>query len=49
MCLCISFWNYNYFGHLKGANEVNKLQSVLLCLPKALYYAEYAPMLHVSL
>jgi len=34
--------NYNYFGHLKGANEVNRQyfqQAVLLCLLKALYYA----------
>ena len=40
--------NYNYFGYLKGANEVNRQyfqQAVLLCLLKALYYA---PMLHVS-
>jgi len=42
--------NYNYFGYLKGANEVNRLQqAVLLCSLKALYYAGiYAPMLHVS-
>jgi len=42
MCLCISFWNYTYFGYLKGANEVDKQcfhQAVLLCLLKALYYA----------
>ena len=34
--------NYNYFGYLKGANEVNRQyfqQAVLLCLQKALYYA----------
>jgi len=38
---------YNYFGYLKGANEVNRQyfqKAVLLCLLKA----EYAPMLHVS-
>jgi len=32
--------NYNYFGYLKGANEVNRQyfqQAVLLCLLKALY------------
>ena len=42
---------YNYFGYLKGANEVNRQyfqQAVLLCLLRAPYYAEYAPMLHVS-
>jgi len=36
------FDNYNYFGYLKGANEVNTQyfqQAVLLCLPKALYHA----------
>ena len=40
--------NYNYFGYLKGVNEVNRQyfqQAVLLCLLRALYYA---PMLHVS-
>jgi len=34
--------NYNYFGYLKGDNEVNRQyfqQAVLLCLLKALYYA----------
>jgi len=34
--------NYNYFGYLKGASEVNRQylqQAVLLCLLKALYYA----------
>jgi len=25
MCLCISFWYYNHFGYLKGANEVNSI------------------------
>ena len=43
--------NYNYFGYLKGVNEMNRQyfqQAVLLCLLKALYYAGYAPMLHVS-
>ena len=42
MCLCISFWNYNHFGYLKDANEVNRQyfqQAVLLCLLKALDYA----------
>ena len=53
MCPCISFWNYNYFGYLKGAFEVNRQffhQAVKLCFLKALYYAGiiYAPMLHVS-
>ena len=24
MCLCISFLNYNRFGYLKDANEVNR-------------------------
>jgi len=38
--------NYNYFGYLKGANEVSRQyfqQAVLLCLLKALYlyYAGY--------
>jgi len=34
--------NYNYFGYLKGVNEVNRQyfqQAVLLCLLKALCYA----------
>jgi len=34
--------NYNYFGYLKGANEVNRQyfqQALLLWLLKALYYA----------
>jgi len=34
--------NYNYFGYMKGANEVNRQyfqQAVLLCLLKALYCA----------
>ena len=30
--------NHNYFGYLKGANEVNCQQAVLLCLLRALYY-----------
>ena len=33
MCLCIIFWNYDHFGYLKGANEVNRhcfQQAVLL-------------------
>jgi len=41
--------NYNYFGYLKGANEVNRQyfqQTVLLCLHCIML--EYAPMLHVS-
>jgi len=36
------FGHYNYFGYLKGANEVNRQYfqlAVLLCLLKALYYA----------
>ena len=48
LCIMQFLDNYNYFGYLKGANEVNRQyfqQAVLLCLLGALYYA---PMLHVS-
>ena len=49
--MCIHFRNYNYFGYLKGVNEVNRQcfqQAVLLCLLKHCIMLEYAPMLHVS-
>jgi len=40
LCIMQFLDNYIYFGYLKGANEVNRLQqAVLLCLLKALYYA----------
>ena len=42
LCIMQFLDNYNYFGYLKGANEVNRpyfQQAALLCLLKALYYA----------
>ena len=51
LCIMQFLDNYNYYGYLKYVNEVNRQyfqQAVLLCLLKALYYAGYAPMLHVS-
>ena len=42
LCIMQFLDNYNYFGYLKGANEVNRQylqQAVLLCWLKALYYA----------
>jgi len=41
-CIMQFLDNYNYFGYLKGANEVNRQyfqQALLLWLLKALYYA----------
>ena len=42
----ICFWNCNYLGYLKGANEVNRQYFQLA--KGTVFMLEYAPILHVS-